>query len=226
MFLSRKPFMRSLLRPAAVMIVLGLLAVAAGIWIFQAALRPIEPTALPVKAGDQEVAWLYHATATAVWQRFVQAAAEVTEVPVNADRAFPRLTTAVPEIALKLPKGGHLRIRWYKLTSQWTTEYWTKQLLHRKPPPLAIIGGSNTSIAIEQAEKLRNATESLDMAHHPLLLLTQATADHVHLDPLPPGFENHFDGIPLVKIYDQRTIRFCFTNRQMAQTVTSYIWSR
>lgn len=210
--------MRRLLRSTSVLLILTML-IAAAAWTFLATRSSATPTPLPVADDDVEVAWLYHATAAAVWQRFVQAASEVPDAKLDADAAFPRLTTAVPEIALKRPGRGWLRIRWYKLTSDWNVEYWTRELLKRDPPPLAIIGGSNTSLAIEQAERLRDAAASLSSARRPLLLLTQATADQVRFDV---GTE----GVPLVEIYDQRTFRFCFTNRQMARAVTSYIWSK
>jgi hypothetical protein len=49
--------------------------------------------------------------------------------------------------------------------------------------------------------------------------LTSATADRAR-DP------DQSDDVPLNSIHDKRTFRFCFTNRQMAQSVTDFIWKR
>jgi hypothetical protein len=51
-----------------------------------------------------------------------------------------------------------------------------------------------------------------------LFLITTATADQVTLE----------DGRPrkLTDLYAGRTLRYCFTNRQMAEAVTDFIWQR
>src|SRR5262249_61875524 len=55
-----------------------------------------------------------------------------------------------------------------------------------------------------------------------------ATADHVPGDdqgPAEPG-EPGEAGVGLNRLYPGRTFRFCFTNRQMAAAVTSFLWDR
>ena len=56
----------------------------------------------------------------------------------------------------------------------------------------------------------------------PLLLISQATADEVYraADSYPVGY------VPpkLIKLYD-RSFRFCFTNKQIAEAVTDYVFS-
>jgi hypothetical protein len=37
-----------------------------------------------------------------------------------------------------------LVFRWYKFTGDWNTQEWVEALLERRPPPLAIIGGSSS----------------------------------------------------------------------------------
>src|SRR5581483_2485383 len=101
-------------------------------------------------------------------------------------------------------------------------------LARRDPPPLAILGGNSTERATEQANRLREATASLEEARRPLLLLTFATADRVGPEKTPflQGPPPHEDGLPLVDIYPGRTFRFCFTNLQMSSAVTSFIWTQ
>ena len=115
--------MKRLLRPSVVLLFLALAAAGAAFWVFESTAMPARPVPLPVGAGDREVAWLYSATGSVNWQRFVQA---VEKVPgAETGRAFPELTTTVPEVALALP-GGRLLFRWYKVTSEWKTDYWLK----------------------------------------------------------------------------------------------------
>jgi hypothetical protein len=115
-------------------------------------------------------------------------------------------------------KGGRKRLlfRWYKLTSDLKSQEWVQALMQRQPPPLTIMGGSSSDLAIDLATQLRLAAARLaDPAGLPLLFLTSATADEA----------GQADG-PLTGIYPGRTFRFCFTNRQMAEAVTDFIWSR
>jgi hypothetical protein len=214
--------MRRLLRPSSVMMFLAAVVVAAVVWVYKSTSLPARPVPLPVEDGDCEIAWLYPATATVNWQRFVQA---VDEIDGKKDRpeAFPRLTTAVPEVGVQLPGGGQLRFRWYKITNEWKTDYWMQALAQRHPPPLAVIGGNNTDTAADQARRLRRAAADLPERLRPLLLLTTATADKV-----PP--EEHSRAtdpqVPLVALYGGRTFRFCFSNRQMGEAVSHFIWSK
>ncbi|CAN5145183.1 hypothetical protein BH10PLA2_BH10PLA2_02740 [soil metagenome] len=190
--------------------------------------RDVSPTAVPLPLGpdDQEIVWLYPATNTAAWERFVYAVkdlgngkgeeAEALSFAIH-DLAFPPQSAVTPEISLSIPgRAGRLCIRWYKLTGDQDTRYWVQQLLDRQPPPLAIIGGSTSSAAIELAQCLADETNIRQQSDRaPLLLLTTATADD-----LP---DSQLTQIPLTSVYPNRTFRFCFTNGQMAQAVTEFL---
>jgi hypothetical protein len=187
--------------------------------------RPVAPRILPVPVpeGDAEVVWLYAATATANWERFVTAvsaaarhlASDEPRIDLHCDdsAAFPAATTAIPELVLTGPGSARLHIRWYKLTSDSKTRDWVDAWKQRTPRPLAVIGGSSSDLAIELAESLRTSGESA-----PILLLTMATSDEVQV----ADGSRH----PLTSLYPDKTFRFCFTNRQMADVVTSFIWGQ
>ncbi len=181
----------------------------------------------PVADGDREIVWLYAATNTGPWERLVSAIdtavdryrADRPDTPLSADktRAFPVETASVPEVTVGPAAGGRLVFRWYKLTSDAKTQDWVQSLLQRRPPPLAVIGGSSSDLALELANSLQAQTQRLLLGTGaPLLLLTTATVDN---EP-EPGER------PLTSLYPGRTFRFCFTNRQMAEAVTSFIWSQ
>jgi hypothetical protein len=207
-------------------VVLVLLVVGAVIWIYSTTRVPAEPMPLPVENQDREIAWLYPATGTANWQRFVYAVAGLTKSEPGPE-AFPRLTTTVPEIAIPLPnQPGKLRFRWYKLTSDHKAEYWMRALVRRDPPPLAIIGGNTTESATEQARHLRQAAADLPEDDRPLLLFTTATADRVQAEAAYGERATHPDGMLLSDIYRTRTFRFCFSNRQMGAAIMRFIWAR
>src|SRR5437660_1055422 len=128
--------MRRLIRPSTLLVLVGVLVVAAVAWVFYSTQLPSRPVPPPVPDEDREIAWLNSATSTTAWQRFVQAVVAVTGVKPGPE-TFPRLTTSVPEIAVPLPgQKGKLRIRWYKLTSEWKTSYWLDALVRRRPAPL------------------------------------------------------------------------------------------
>jgi hypothetical protein len=118
----------------------------------------------------------------------------------------------VPELALAV-RGGKswLRFRWYKLTSDLKAHDWVGALMRDRPPPLAVISGSSSDLAIELAQHLQEHCGQREAA--PLLLLTQATSDEVRF-------------VPLHRLYPGRTFRFCFTNRQMAEEVIDFLWSQ
>jgi hypothetical protein len=218
--------MRWLWRSSTLTILFGLLVVGAAIWVYESTTMPTRPVPLPVADGDQEIAWLNAATSASAWQRFVQGVEEVTGVKAGPE-TFPRLTTAVPEIAVPLPGGsGRLLFRWYKTTNEWNTDYWVQALVTGRPPPLAVIGGNTTEVATDQARLLQSATESLPEAQRPLLLLTTATADRVQLPEAVGGERAGQPGTPLVDIYPKRTFRFCFSNHQMGRSVINFIWGR
>ncbi len=179
------------------------------------------PQAVPlaVPTGDQEVAWIHTTTNAATWERFVtgvvRSAADVPGLTVDDSRAFLESTTAVPELVLsRIGHAGKLHVRWYKLQSEVNTADWVKSLAARTPAPLAVIGGGSTDRAIQLAEAMNQQAEW--KGDRPPLLITTATADLNKTDL--PG------GVPLVDLYDGRTFRFCFTNRQMAEAVVRFVF--
>ncbi len=208
------------------------LAVGAALLILRSPPAQSKPTPEAVADGDREIAWLYPATNSAAWERFVasvrRAATRLHDDPIDVRAeigaaAFPRETTAVPEVALALPGvGRRLVFRWYKLTSDWKTRDWVEALMRRRPPPLAIVGGSTSDAARELALRLQDHAGDVAAADRPLLLLTTATADRVG-ETDAAGRPQEVD---LTKVYPQRTFRFCFTNKQMARAVMDFLMSQ
>jgi hypothetical protein len=243
---ENEPDMRFLFRTWVVVgLSLALIAVAVVVW-FRFRPEPTGPTPLPVAPGDREIVWLYQATSTAAWERFVTAV-KLTEERLRDelpgitamidDRAFPSRSTAVPEVALTWDgAGGRIVFRWYKLTSDWKPRDWVTALVKDRPPPLAIIGGSSSDGARDLAVQLRAATASLAPEKRPLLFLTTATAELVDWPadgPQPEALDvptlKPDAGPPRVRlnaIYPDRTFRFCFSNRQMSEAVTQFLLSR
>ncbi len=230
--------LRSLFRPSLLIALSAVVVVGAVVVVFQGPLAQSRPAPLPVRAGEREVVWLYPATDATSWARFVAAVRRTAErlghdrssVQADDTSAFPQQTTTVPEVSLSGSEPDFRFVfRWYKLTSDWKTSKWIEALLERQPPPLAIIGGSSSDSASELAATLQGAAAKLPAEQRPLLLLTAATADHV-----APFNENEAGqstaaetaGLPLMQLYPRRTFRFCFTNKQMATAVSSFIWSR
>ncbi len=192
----------------------------------------------PVPPGDQEIAWIHAATSGAQWERFVAGVHRArhdwpTDRPrlqVDDSRAFLDQTTAVPEVVLGVEgSDAKLRIRWYKLTSEADSGRWVQRLAGRDSPPLAFIGGGTTDRALELARALADARGGW-RGPDPLLLITTATANSVLVDPAagepPPGPASLTGETPLMDVYPQRSFRFCFTNRQMAEAVVDFLWSQ
>lgn len=210
-------------------VVLLLGAIAAGVAVaFLSVLRPPRMAARPesVPAGDREIAWLHTPTSFETWENFVWGVkrAEMAGdggpdgLQVDDSDAFPDKTTAVPEIVVRR-KGfdGALRVRWYKVTDATTQEDWVNALAARDPAPLAVLGGWSSDRAKTLAEAMRDAPWP-GPGPRPLLFFATATADKV--DPDDVGGQ----GPSLIAVYD-RAFRFCFTNRQMAESVTDFVLS-
>jgi hypothetical protein len=226
--------MKWLFRPLLLLLVALALAVYAAWLLYRTPSGDMRTEPKDVPSGDQEIAFLYQATNGSTWERFVTAVSaaakrlrnkDFPDLTVDDANAFPQQTYVVPEVSLRVrPGAGRLLFRWYKLTSTQKTGDWVEALLKRSPPPLAVIGGNTSDAANELATSLRDAPKKLDAAKklpeakRPLLLLTTATADRVEQ---PAGRV-----LALPSIYAGRTFRFCFTNPQMAATVTDFIWSQ
>lgn len=217
--------MRWLLRPSILVVLSAALVLGASALVLWPWGGDNQPRPQAVAAGDREIAWLYSATNASAWERFVTAVQNTAArtdlgLGIDSSRAFPPQTTAVPEVALWVRgASGRLLFRWYKLTSDWKTDKWVQVLSRRSPPPLAIVGGSSSDPAIDLANCLQDQyAGSADPGSTPLLLLTTATADE----------GQRRDGQPdaLTKLYPGRTYRFCFTNQQMAEAVTDFVWSQ
>src|SRR6516165_6139842 len=105
-----------------VLVVAGLaLAAAWVVWPFSGSGSSGQAVPKAIKAGDQEIVWLYPATNTANWERFVTAArrfhADRPDLILDDSNAFPSQTTAVPELAFSFGAAKpRLWFRWYKLT--------------------------------------------------------------------------------------------------------------
>lgn len=174
---------------------------------------------------DQEIAWIYPATSGVTWDQFVRGVRRYEEgvegqavgLRVDYRRAYPEQTSAVPELVLsRNGSDDRLHIRWYKLTSETDVAYWVRRFSESRKPPLAVLGGSTSDRARDLAMALQKAREG---SHRPtpLLLITTATADRVHL------LDEADQGPELNRIYPDRTFRFCFTNSQMAEALVSFV---
>jgi len=181
----------------------------------------------PVPSGDHEIAWLHNPTAFETWENFVWGAkrAEMAGdgpggLEIDDTAAYPDRTTAVPEVVIRRQGfDGALRVRWYKVTDDATQEAWVTALAKRNPSPLAILAGWSSDRAKSLADAMRDAVWS---GPKPLYLLATATADKV--DEEGDVARGGDQGPNLISVYD-RSFRFCFTNRQMANSVTDFVLS-
>jgi hypothetical protein len=224
--------MRWIFRPSVLVLVSVALALGAAVLVLIPMWednRVIKPIPLGVSDDEREIVWLYAATSATPWERFVAGAGQAVKrlngdgagstIEIDDSGAFPRETATTPQFTVKLNGRGRLLFRWYKLTSNSTTSQWVDALMHRRPPPLAIIGGSSSDLAIDLAKTLREQTDKYPEIAPPIILLTAATADRtLSNDGLEAKFIND--------IHTGRTFRFCFTNRQMAEAITDFIWGR
>ncbi|MGL4551769.1 MAG: hypothetical protein ACRC33_11325 [Gemmataceae bacterium] len=222
--------MRHVFRPA-VLIGLSLLLVAAAAFVvLSPAAGQGTPQPLPVPSGTHEVAWLHPATSGTTWERLVMAMKRAAERLAGERPGLEVIEAgspaeAVPEVTLRWD-GGAIVFRWYKLTSAWTAQAWAARLLARDPPPLAVISGSTTNWAREVAGQLQAHADRVPPERRPLLLLTTATAYSRDAEAYDDQPEPDDEARTLEGIYPGRTFRFCFTNRQMAQAVTRFVWSQ
>jgi hypothetical protein len=207
-----------LFRSILLLTVVGLALAAAWIvWPFGRLASTGQAAPKPLEGRDQEIVWLDPATSTVNWERFVAATrrfvADQKDFILDDSNAFPSQTTAVPEVALAFGRGKpRLWFRWYKLTGDLGPRQWVRALAERFPPPLAIIGGGTSDRARDLAWELNDLPGN--PSKKPLMLITSATA--VYLD----GEKKE-----LMKIYPDRSFRFCFTNHQMAKAVAEFIWN-
>ncbi|HBI42467.1 MAG TPA: hypothetical protein DDY78_06360 [Planctomycetales bacterium] len=224
--------MKWLTRSSTMAAASALLVVGAAALILRSAPAQPRPVAVAVGDGDREIVWLFTTTNATSWERFVAAVRRAAprlqdqhpglQLQIG-EAAFPKQTTAVPEVALTWPdQHRRLVFRWYKLTSDWKTRDWVEALLKRRPPPLAIIGGSSSDAARELAWQLQRQSADMAPTERPLLLLTTATADRVSLPESPQ--EN--GSVDLTRVYPDRTFRYCFTNKQMADAVMGFLWNQ
>jgi hypothetical protein len=193
-------------------------------------LSPTEYAATrPVPEGDRELAWFNTTTAGATWERFVagarRAAADLPGLTVDDSGAFLDQTTAVPEVVLGWQgRAGKLRIRWYKLGGDFPPRRWAELLANRDSAPLAVIGGGSSDRARDMARAL--ARQSTWRGARPLFFLTNATAEKVHTGPDEADRADTALGetAELLRIYEGRSFRFCFNNRQMADAILDFVW--
>src|SRR6516164_618744 len=155
------------MRRVRVVLWLGLLAILlAGYFVLRSFgfLTPhAQPRAIAVPEGDQEVAFIQGATQGATWERFVAGIQRVKQtwpdLLVDYGNAFPEQSAAVPEVSLSYPGcRGKLWFRWYKLTSDASSEQWVRELSRRNPAPLALIGGGSSDRARDLAQALAAQT--------------------------------------------------------------------
>lgn len=179
--------------------------------------RPAAPS--PVPDGDYEIAWIHTTTTPQTWERLVAAMFQIRReypVEVDASRAFLDQTAAVPEVVLSVPgRSDKIRVRWYKLSGEVGNQDWVRALAGRNPPPIAFMGGGSSDRAIELAQALDKQGEW--KGARPLLFITTATANTV-IDPDTNQPES------LLKLYEGRTFRGCFTNEAMAGAVVDFVW--
>ncbi|HVS35125.1 MAG TPA: hypothetical protein VMS17_06050 [Gemmataceae bacterium] len=224
--------MKWLIRPWIMATASAALVIGAALLILRSPSAQPGPTPSAVASGDHEIVWLSTTTNASAWERFVAAVQRAATrlqddhpgTQAQIGEAFPKQTTAVPEVSLTLPGGaGRLVFRWYKITTDWKQRDWVEALLKRRPPPLAIIGGNSSDTARELASQLSRQSGDVAEADRPLLLLTTATADRVADPDAPPDAPVKANKMGLTDVYAKRTFRYCFSNKQMAAAVMSFL---
>jgi hypothetical protein len=194
-----------------------------------------------VPASHQEIAWLAPATSVDSWERLVaalellrtdnrgadrsaSASASGTSLRVNLDNAFPPLSADVPEVAVYFDDApdAKLWVRWYKLSGENPSRRWLGKLVDRGRPPLAVIGGDTSDRALDQASALRGLRSQWP-GPAPLYFITTATAERYYPREYQTGEIDHLTWPKLMEVYDQRTFRFCFTNKRMVEAVLDFV---
>ena len=183
------------------------------------------PRPASVPSGDVEMAWLHTSTNGTTWERFVaglvRAQMAVPGLSVDDANAFNEAASGVPEVVFSMAgRPGKLRVRWYKLTTDATTDHWVNALAERDPAPVAVIGGGSSDRAADLARSL-NRREDWS-GERPLLFLTTATADELEPGPDEAAGAARRPPQTLIDVYDDLSFRFCYTNRQMAEAVLDF----
>ena len=172
----------------------------------------------PVPAGDQEVAWLHTTTAGATWERFVtgvvRAAADVPGLSVDDSRAFLPSTTDTPEVVLsRAGHAGKVHVRWYKLQNGVSTADWVKALGELEAGP-----------ARRHRRRQHRPRRATGRGHDRPADVAGATRRPCSSPPPPPT--RPATAAQLTDVYHDRTFRFCFSNRQMAEAVIDFTFAR
>jgi len=182
------------------------------------------PAAVP--DGDLEMAWFNTTTGGATWERFVAGVKAFSHPSVSVDDrgAFPAQTGAVPEVVIAhAGRSSTLRIRWYKLSGEDDARSWMTKLAARNPAPLAVIGGGSSDRARDLALAL--ADQKSWHGGPPLFFITNASAEIVRIADYdngpgqPAGTERK-----LLSLYEGRSFRVCFSNRQIAEAMLDFVW--
>lgn len=182
--------------------------------------RGDRPESVPI--GCREIAWLAPPSSSLPWQRLVTAAqlciskGAIPGCSLEDSNAFPTDSATIPEFRVQW-KNKSLIWRWYR---EGEDSLVTEKLLQRNPPPLALVGGSNTDSAKQLAEVLVRAKTS-HFLEKPVLMLTTATADFLNY---PDGPETK--QIKLLDIHQGLTFRAGFSNKHMAKVLIDFLKSQ
>jgi len=189
------------------------------------ALTPTQakPAGSPWPTATRKSSWLYPPPTpppgSASWRpcggREPSLRTPIDARPEIGAAAFPKETTAVPEVALALPGvGRRLGVPLYtQLLATGNPPTGSRRLMRRRPPPLAIVGGSYQRRRPRTDPPTQDHMGDVAEVDRPLLLLTTATGDRRRRHGRRRGIARSRP----TKVYPQRTFRFCFTNRQMAK---------
>ena len=113
-------------------------------------------------------------------------------------------------------------IRWYKMTSEVTAGALGPRPGRAGPGPA---GGDRRRVERPRPGPGPGLAAGGPAAgDRPLLLITTATADEVTPDPDAAAGGPGAPAAKLIDVYDERSFRFCFTNRQMAEAVTDFVF--